>query len=50
VAPEFLQVIPEYRMLIYGALLFLTIVFMPHGLVGGIRSMAVRWIKIFDGV
>lgn len=50
VAPEFLQVIPEYRMLIYGALLFLTIVFMPHGLVGGIRSMAVRWVKKFDGV
>jgi branched-chain amino acid transport system permease protein len=46
VAPEFLQVIPEYRMVIYGVLLFLTIVFMPYGLMGGIRSLAVRWGKI----
>ena len=50
VVPEFLQVIPEYRMVIYGALLFFTIVFMPHGLMGGIRSLAVRWGKKFSGV
>lgn len=50
VVPEFLQVIPEYRMLIYGVLLFLTIVFMPHGLMGGIRSLTVRWRKKFDEV
>jgi len=49
VAPEYLQVIPEYRMVIYGVLLFLTIVFMPHGVMGGIRSLAARWRKKFGG-
>ncbi len=49
VVPEFLQMIPEYRMVIYGVLLFLAIVFMPNGLMGGIRSIFVR-LRKFNGV
>lgn len=35
-APEFLRFVQEYRMLIYGALMVLMMIFRPHGLLGGI--------------
>jgi branched-chain amino acid transport system permease protein len=47
--PEYLQVIPEYRMMIYGVLLFLTIVFMPRGVMGAAQSLAIRCKKKLAG-
>lgn len=35
-APEFLRFVAEYRMMIYGALLVIMMVFRPHGLLGGV--------------
>ncbi|MFZ5644306.1 MAG: branched-chain amino acid ABC transporter permease [Bacillota bacterium] len=35
-APEFLRFVKEYRMLIYGALMVLMMIFRPHGILGGV--------------
>lgn len=35
-APEFLRFVREYRMLIYGALMVIMMIFRPYGLLGGI--------------
>jgi len=35
-APEFLRFVKEYRMLIYGALLVIMMIFRPHGILGGV--------------
>ncbi|MFZ5647996.1 MAG: branched-chain amino acid ABC transporter permease [Bacillota bacterium] len=35
-APEFLRFVKEYRMLIYGALMVVMMVFRPHGILGGV--------------
>lgn len=35
-APEFLRFVQEYRMLIYGALMVLMMIFRPHGMLGGV--------------
>lgn len=35
-APEFLRFVKEYRMLIYGALMVMMMIFRPHGLLGGV--------------
>lgn len=35
-APEFLRFVKEYRMLIYGALMVIMMIFRPHGLLGGV--------------
>ncbi len=36
-APEFLRFVQEYRMMIYGLLLVLMMIFRPHGLLGGVN-------------
>ncbi|WP_082789109.1 branched-chain amino acid ABC transporter permease [Desulfolucanica intricata] len=35
-APEFLRIVADYRMLIYGALMVLMMIFRPNGLLGGV--------------
>lgn len=35
-APEFLRFVKEYRMLIYGGLMVVMMIFRPHGLLGGV--------------
>ena len=35
-APEFLRFVKEYRMLIYGALMVIMMIFRPYGLLGGV--------------
>lgn len=35
-APEFLRFVKEYRMLIYGALMVIMMIFRPHGILGGV--------------
>jgi len=35
-APEFLRFVKEYRMLIYGGLMVLMMIFRPHGILGGV--------------
>lgn len=47
-APEFLRFVKEYRMLIYGALMVIMMIFRPHGILGGVDlARAVR--KIWPG-
>ncbi|MGI6491285.1 MAG: branched-chain amino acid ABC transporter permease [Pelotomaculum sp.] len=41
-APEFLRIVQEYRMLFYGALMVTMMIFRPHGLLGG-----VDFVKLF---
>ncbi|MCL6636220.1 MAG: branched-chain amino acid ABC transporter permease [Peptococcaceae bacterium] len=41
-APEFLRFVKEYRMLIYGALMVLMMIFRPNGLLGGV-DLARAW-------
>lgn len=36
---EYLQFVPEYRLLIFGALLIVVIIFFPRGLMGGLESL-----------
>ncbi|MEG6615535.1 branched-chain amino acid ABC transporter permease [Peptococcaceae bacterium 1198_IL3148] len=36
-APEFLRSMSDYRMMIYGALMVIMMIFRPHGLLGGIN-------------
>jgi branched-chain amino acid transport system permease protein len=36
-APEFLRFVQEYRMMIYGLLLVLMMIFRPNGLLGGVN-------------
>ena len=46
-APEFLRFMAQYRMLVYGALLVLLMVFRPNGLLGGVnfRQLLLRALK-----
>lgn len=47
-APEFLRFVKEYRMLIYGALMVLMMIFRPHGILGGVdlgRALRGLWIR-----
>jgi branched-chain amino acid transport system permease protein len=46
-APEMLRVVAEYRLLFYGALLVILMIFRPNGLLGDIRVYDVkkRWFK-----
>jgi branched-chain amino acid transport system permease protein len=39
VAPETLRLFEEYRLLIFGALLIIVIMFFPSGIVGGVRTL-----------
>lgn len=41
-APEFLRFVKEYRMLIYGALMVLMMIFRPYGLLGGVTFRDVQ--------
>ncbi len=41
-APEFLRAIAEYRLIIYGVTLLLTLSFWPAGIVGGVNSIIYR--------
>jgi branched-chain amino acid transport system permease protein len=36
--PEFLRAIAEYRMMIYGLMMSVAIIFMPEGIVGIVQS------------
>jgi len=36
-APEFLRFVSEYRMMIYGALMVIMMIFRPKGLLGGVN-------------
>jgi branched-chain amino acid transport system permease protein len=47
-APEFLRFAAQYRMLVYGALLVLLMVFRPNGLLGGVNftSLLLRVLKL----
>jgi len=42
ILPEMLRVVAEYRMLFYGALLVLLMIFRPNGLLGDIRVYDIR--------
>jgi branched-chain amino acid transport system permease protein len=42
IAATFLQSVPEYRLLIFGVLLIITIIFLPNGLVGAFKSLHQR--------
>lgn len=47
-APEFLRFVKEYRMLIYGALMVVMMVFRPHGILGGVdlgKAVKSLWIR-----
>lgn len=47
-APEFLRFVKEYRMLIYGALLVIMMIFRPHGMLGGVdlaKAIKAIWVK-----
>jgi len=44
-APEFLRIVQEYRMLFYGALMVTMMIFRPHGLLGG-----VDFVKLFKTI
>lgn len=54
-APEFLRFVKEYRMLIYGALMVIMMIFRPYGLLGGVnfgkmfRQLKQRRIKNIAG-
>ncbi len=41
-APEFLRIVSEYRLLFYGALLVLLMIFRPNGLLGDVRIYDIR--------
>ena len=41
-APELLRVVAEYRMLFYGALLVILMIFRPNGLLGDVRVYDIR--------
>ncbi len=43
--PELLRMFQDYRLLLLGILLILTMTFLPQGIVGGIRTLHRRWIK-----
>ncbi|BBK30020.1 amino acid/amide ABC transporter membrane protein 2 (HAAT family) /amino acid/amide ABC transporter ATP-binding protein 1 (HAAT family) [Stella humosa] len=42
-APELFQVLEGYRLLAFGALLLLAILFFPEGIVGGLEALRARW-------
>jgi len=41
-APEFLRIVAEYRLLFYGALLVILMIFRPNGLLGDVRVYDIR--------
>ncbi|MBU4178638.1 MAG: branched-chain amino acid ABC transporter permease, partial [Actinobacteria bacterium] len=45
-ALEFMKDIGEYRFMIFGAILILTVIYFPRGIVGGLKSLR-RWLKSF---
>jgi len=47
IAPELLRIVAEYRLLFYGALLVLLMIFRPNGLLGDVRiyDLRKRWIN-----
>ncbi len=45
-APEFLRALADYRLIIYGGTLLLTLTFWPSGLVGGFNTI---WYKLSGG-
>lgn len=46
-APEMLRIVAEYRLLFYGALLVILMIFRPNGLLGNVRiyDLRKRWFK-----
>jgi len=44
IAPEVLREVKDYRMVAYGALLVVVMVFLPEGVAGGIRRVR-RWLQ-----
>ncbi len=40
--PTFLQTLPEYRLIVFGSLLILMIIFLPTGIVGGFKLLGQR--------
>jgi branched-chain amino acid transport system permease protein len=47
IAPELLRIVAEYRLLFYGALLVLLMIFRPNGLLGDVRiyDLRKRWMN-----
>jgi len=48
--PELLGALASWRMLVYGVLLLLLMLFAPEGVVGGVESLMQRWRKPMQGV
>ena len=44
--PETLHVAAEYRLLVYGLILILMIIYLPRGIVGGIGSLKRKKSKV----
>lgn len=42
--PELLRTFQDYRLLLLGVLLILTITFLPQGIVGGLKTLQRRWV------
>lgn len=47
--PEVLQVMPQIRTLIFGFILLLFIIFLPQGIAGGFKMLALRWRWPWEG-
>lgn len=45
IAPEFLRSLAQYRMMIYGILMVLLMIFRPNGLLGGVRFIRSRRVQ-----
>jgi len=41
--PELLRMFQDYRLLLLGILLILTMTFLPQGIMGGLRTLHRRW-------
>jgi len=41
-APEMLRIVAEYRLLFYGALLVILMIFRPNGLLGDVRIFDIK--------
>jgi branched-chain amino acid transport system permease protein len=47
--PEFLRVLEDYDMIVYGTLLIVMTMFLPGGLIRGIESLGIMVLQIFRG-